>query len=302
MKLSSKRNLPSIANIESFLSVARLGSITAAAEELFLTQGAVSKQVLELEKFVGTSLFTRTAQGLHLTPSGKALFERVSPLISDLADAFVNARSTRSVVNISVPPSFGMELVTPNLSTFQEENPSMLLNLHSRTGEVDLEKEGLDAAVVLGEPRSTAYRTERLFVPILFPYVSPALLHGAPSGLTVMQHCKLIGLVTMPAAWSEYFAGLNLAYQPSMVGTNHSLLSTAAQAVISGYGIAMLPEYVADQHVRARLMVRITDSPYLGSKPYFLVARRQVSESEEFRRFREWLLKLLTQKGLMSTV
>lgn len=300
MKLSSKRNLPSIANIEAFLSVARLGSITAAAEELFLTQGAVSKQVLELEKYVGNDLFTRTAQGLRLTASGRTLFDRVSPLVSDLADAFGHAKAARSTINISVLPTFGAEIVTPNLSAFHAENPSLMLNLFSAVGEVDLDKQGLDAAIVLGEPRGNAHRIEPLFVPILYPYIAPALLHGAPPGLAVLQHCKLIGLITMETAWPDYFAQLGIPFDPSMVSTNHSLLTTSAQAVISGYGIAMLPDYLAHQFARAGTMVRVSNEAYRGSKSYFLVARRQVCEGEDFRRFRDWLVRLLHKQGLMG--
>jgi LysR family glycine cleavage system transcriptional activator len=302
MKLSSKRNLPSIANIEAFLSVARLRSITAASEELFLTQGAVSKQVLDLEKYVGTSLFTRSTQGLQLTPAGDALFQRISPLVASLVDAFSDVRAeSRSVLNISVPPSFGMEIITPNISDFLEANPSLLVNLFSRLGDVDLDREGLDAAVIFGASRSSVYLSERLFAPAFYPYVSPALLApGASASLDALSHCKLIGIVTMPTAWSSYFAELGLAFTPTMVGINHSLLSMTAQAVISGYGIALLPEYLAGQHVRSGLMVRVSNTPYRGSDPYFLICRRLVANSDAYLQFRNWLLGLLGSMGYLS--
>ena len=298
MKISLKRNLPSIANIEAFLSVARLGSITGAAEELFLTQGAVSKQVLDLEKFLGMSLFTRTAQGLQPTAAGQALFKRLSPLVSDLVDVFTDLRAgSRSVLNVSVPPTLGMELITPNLSEFLDADPSLVVNVFARLGDVDLDREGLDAAIIAGMTRSTTYESEKLFTPAMYPYAAPALLRGAPPGSDVLQHCKLIGLVTMPTAWPVYFEQLGMAYSPGMVGTNHSLLSTAAQAVLSGQGIGLLPEYLAAQHVGAGTMVRVADVPYEGSSPYYLICRPQVAESDAFRRFRAWLLALLASIG-----
>ncbi|KWT97961.1 MULTISPECIES: LysR substrate-binding domain-containing protein [unclassified Variovorax] len=302
MKLSTKRHLPSIANIESFLSVARLHSVTAASEELFLTQGAVSKQILELEKHVGKSLFTRSAQGLQPTAAGRALFERLSPLVADLEDAFGEIRAeARSVLNISVSPSFGMEIIAPNLSDFMEANPWLMVNLYTRLGEVDLDREGLDAAVVSGESRSNAYASERLFTPALFPYISPALLApGAEGELSALTRSKLIGLVNMSSAWPDYFDMLGLPFSPSMVVANHSLLSTSAQAVISGYGIALLPEYLAGQHVRTGLMVRIGNTAYRGSNPYYLMARKQCVSGEPYQRFRDWLLGLLRNMGQLT--
>ncbi|WP_076999839.1 LysR family transcriptional regulator [Variovorax sp. KK3] len=295
MTISTKRRLPPISHIEAFLSVMRLRSITAASEELFLTQGAVSKQVQEFEKFVGGRVFNRSPQGLQPTAFGQALYERLSPLVTALSAAFVDARAqTRSVLNISVPPSVGMEILAPRLREFQETNPEHQINLITRVGEVDLDWESLDAAVISGIPRSTAYVSERLFTPALHPYVSPSLLTtGTGPGLDVLATGKLIAVANMVDAWPDYFATLGLPFEPTQVASVHSMLSTSAQAVISGFGIALLPAYVADQHARAGAMVRISEVPYLGMKPYYLLARRQVVSSEAFQAFRNWLVPLL---------
>ncbi|KGF78100.1 hypothetical protein IA69_32450, partial [Massilia sp. JS1662] len=138
-------------------------------------------------------LFNRSPQGLQPTAFGQALYERLSPLVGALADAFVEARAqTRSMLNISVPPSFGMEILAPHLGAFLEAHPSHQVNLITRVGDVDLDAEGLDAAVISGTSRSNAYASERLFTPALYPYVAPSLLAaGAPPVIYVAERVPL---------------------------------------------------------------------------------------------------------------
>lgn len=296
MKLSRTRRLPQVANMEAFLAVARSRSMTAAADELCLTQGAVSRQILDLEKFVGTSLFSRGTRGLELTQAGQQLAEQLQPALAHLEDVFGAFRSTgRQVLNVSITPSFGLEIITRNISDFLDQHPQYLINFHTRVGEVDVEQEdGLDAAVVAGEPGAKGVDGELLCSTPCYPFISASLCSAAQAqDPAVLLRYKLIGQVRQSDAWPEYLQGLGLPYSPEMIGTNLSMLTGAAQAVVNGLGIALLPEYVAHKHVAAGEIRRIGSTPHHArNSSYFLVSRRSVRDRSIFQDFQAWLLAL----------
>jgi DNA-binding transcriptional LysR family regulator len=297
MKVSRKARLPPIANMEAFLAVARSRSVTAAAEELFLTQGAVSRQILDLEKFAGTSLFSRSPRGLELTTAGQQLAAKMHPVLGQLEGIFLSLKTSgRETLNVSLTPSLGLEIIGRETNEFLRENPRYLINFLTRVGEVNVEEEeGLDAAVVSGEPRSKGGHPELLFSPSFYAYAAPELVRGhADSGdLSALYQHKLIGQVRHPNSWPEYFERLGLVFAPDMIGANHSMLTSAAQAVLIGAGIALLPEFVAHRHVAEGKMRRICDTPYVPrDSAYYLISKKSVRERPIYQMFRSWLMAL----------
>jgi LysR family transcriptional regulator, glycine cleavage system transcriptional activator len=296
MKVSRKTRLPPIANMEAFLAVARSRSVTVAAEELFLTQGAVSRQILDLEKFVGTSLFSRSAKGLELTSAGQQLAAKMQPVLSELEGVFVALKTPgRETLNVSITPSLGVEIVTREVNEFLKENPRYLVNFFTRVGEVNVEEEeGLDAAVVSGEPRAKGGNPERLYSPAFYAYISPELMPGSKAGdLSALYQHKLIGQMRHPDAWPEYLESLGLVFSPDMIGANHSMLTAAAQAVLNAAGIALLPEFIAQRHVADGKIRRICDTPYFPrDSSYYLVSKKSVRERPIYLKFRLWVMAL----------
>jgi DNA-binding transcriptional LysR family regulator len=295
MKVSRKKRLPPIANMEAFLAVARSRSVTVAAEELFLTQGAVSRQILDLEKFVGTSLFSRNPRGLELTTAGQQLAAKMQPVLAQLEDVFVSLKSPgRETLNVSITPSLGLEIITREINGFLKEHPQYLINFFTRVGDVDVEEEeGLDAAVVSGEPRSKGGNPELLCSPSFYAYISADLMPGTQADLSALYQHKLIGQMRHTDAWPDYFERLGLVFSPDMIGANHSMLSAAAQAVLNGAGIALLPEFIAHRHVAAGTMRRICDTAYTPRhSSYYLISKKSVRERPIYLHFRSWLMEL----------
>lgn len=299
MKISRKKRLPPVANMEAFLAVARALSVTVAAEELFLTQGAVSRQVLDLEKFVGTSLFLRGARGLQLTAAGQSLALKLQPALGQLEEVFASLKTPgRETLNVSVTPSLGVEIITREIHSFLKEHPHFFINFFTRVGDVDFEKEeGLDVAVVSGEPRFKGAQPELLYSPVFYAYIAADLADaggtGAADDLTVLYRHPLIGQMRHAGAWADYMQRLGLVFSPEMIGANHSMLTTAAQAVLNGSGIALLPEFIAKRHVTAGTMRRVSDKPYHPAhSSYYLVSKKSVREKPIFQAFHGWLKNL----------
>lgn len=296
MKISRKKRLPPAANMEAFLAVARSRSMTVAAEELFLTQGAVSRQILDLEKFVGISLFTRGPRGLELTAAGQQLAVKLQPALGQLEEVFASLKTPgRDTLNVSITPSLGVEIITRDINDFLKDHPDYLINFFTRVGEVEIEEEeGLDAAVVSGEPRSKGGHPELLCSPPFYAYISVGLLPpGAAGDLTALCQHKLIGQMRHAEAWPEYLQRLGLVFSPDMIGANHSMLGTATQAVLNGSGIALLPEFMAARHVAAGTMRRVCDIAYVPRhSSYYLVSKKSVRERPIYLEFRAWLMKV----------
>jgi LysR family transcriptional regulator, glycine cleavage system transcriptional activator len=296
MKVSRNKRLPPVANMEAFLAVARSRSVTVAAEELFLTQGAVSRQILDLEKFVGTSLFSRGPRGLELTTAGQQLVAKMQPLLAQLEDVFVSLTSPgRETLNVSITPSLGLEVITREVHAFLKDNPTYLVNFFTRVGDVDVEEEeGLDAAVVSGEPRSKGGHPELLCSPPLYAYASTDLLAGdQAAGIAALYQHKLIGQMRHTHAWPEYFERLGLVFSPDMIGANHSMLSAAAHAALNGTGIALLPDFIAHRHVLEGKLRRISETAYVPQhSSYFLISKKSVRERPIYVKFRAWLVDL----------
>lgn len=296
MKVSRKNRLPPVANMEAFLAVARSRSVTVAAEELFLTQGAVSRQILDLEKFVAISLFSRGPRGLELTNAGQELAAKLQPVLSQLEEVFVSVKSPGSeTLNVSLTASLGLEYIHPAANEFLEKHPEYLINFITRVGEFELEEEeALDAAVISGRPRSNSGNPELLCSPSFYAYISTALMPAsAASDLSALYRHKLIGQMRHPVAWPEFFERLGLVYSPNMIRANHSMLSAAAQAVLDGTGIALLPDYVARKHVLAQKIRRVCETPYVPRQSsYFLVSKKSARDRRIYIDFRAWIMDL----------
>lgn len=156
-------------------------------------------------------------------------------VIGQLDEVFASLKTSgRDTLNVSITPSLGVEVIARDIKNFHRDHPDYLINFFTRVGEVEIEdEEGLDAAVVSGEPRAKGGHPELLCSPPFYANVSADLLPlGSAGDLTTLYHYKLIGQIRHSQAWPEYLQRLGLVFSPDMIGANHSMLSTAAQAVL----------------------------------------------------------------------
>ena len=143
------RSLPPLDFLRGFEAAARHLSFTRAAEELFLTQSAVSRQIQALEEFVGLPLFERKHRSLVLTEAGQSLLRTVAPMLEQLAEATRRLRETRTghVLTVTTTISFASMWLVPRLSRFRKEHPRVDVRVSATTQLVDIEREGYDLAI-----------------------------------------------------------------------------------------------------------------------------------------------------------
>jgi LysR family glycine cleavage system transcriptional activator len=284
--------LPPLNSLRFFEAAARHLSFTLAAEELHLTQSAVSYQVKQLEAALGLLLFERLPHGLVLTPAGELYLMEVRPVLQRLrfaGDRLGRQARGRDVLAVSMLPSFATKCLVPRLARFTAAFPGIDLSLSTATELVDPDAAGLDCCLRYGPGGWAGVAAERLGGEDLFAVASPVLLAaGRPirTAADLLQH-RLIhdkGEIT----WIEWLARVG-GPEPDRTGPFFVESSLAYQAAIDGGGLALGRSIlVADDLRTGRLAAPLALSmpaPYA----YFLIrpARRRSPLADAFR---DWLL------------
>ena len=253
--LAPRRFLPSISSLLALEAVDRLGSATAAAEELSLTHSAVSRQLKVLEEQIGVTLLRRVGKGLALTPSGGDYARSVRDCLNDLARASLKIRAggTRSSLNLAILPAFGMHWLAPRLKTFATRYPDITANLTTRLSPFDFAREKFDAAIHYGGQDWQGVDYLELSRERVIPAASPDLLGGGPKTAEELLSMPLLHLESRPGAWEEWFSAQETEAD-QLRGMLFDQFSAMAEAAALGFGVALLPEYLAEtEFARGRL-------------------------------------------------
>ncbi|RWF32336.1 LysR family transcriptional regulator, partial [Mesorhizobium sp.] len=239
-----RRLLPNTAALAAFEAVARLGSFTAAARELDLTQGAVSRQINLLEEQFGRRLFERDSRNVRLSAAGETYAEAVRSALGQLRDATLGLMSNRhsGALNLAILPTFGTRWLMPLIPDFVTRHPDITINFATRIGRFDFARERLDAAIHHGMPDWPDADCTLLMRETVMPVVSPEFLASREIATPAdISRLPLLHMATRPGAWSEWFEHQGLE-APTGPGMQFEQFGTVAQACMAGLGVALLPE------------------------------------------------------------
>ena len=172
------KRLPPLPALHTFLITAQCCNFTRAAEQLHITQGAVSRQIAGLEEHLGYALFIRLARGLELTAEGREWLPRVEKIFGLISEATEQIGRKRQTLQLKAP-SCVMRWLVPRLLQWQKERPDVPVKLTTTLAHgVDFQREQFDAAVIYGTPPDNSSTALHLFDEQLTPVCSPALLKG----------------------------------------------------------------------------------------------------------------------------
>ncbi|AZG17177.1 MULTISPECIES: LysR substrate-binding domain-containing protein [Cupriavidus] len=294
MKSTNGRHLPALANLIAFETTARTGSVTGAAEELCLTQSAVSKQITELESFLGARMLNRRKGAVAPTPAGEEYLKSVRKALAMLEEATMEVQSGRASggrLNLSVPVSLGNIWLLPRMLRFAREQPHIQLNVTTKVGPVDLESAGLDAAIMYCAGPPPRHFSLKVMPLELYPVCARELM---PAGTPLAKAVRILPLLHQNAAleaWPAYLqqTGIKLAHPHD--GSRYGLLTMGLQAALGGLGLALLPEYVAGDDIKAGRLLRLSDEPYVSPKAYYFICREDKRDSPAMETFIAWLLE-----------
>jgi LysR family glycine cleavage system transcriptional activator len=286
------RHLPPLNALKAFEAAARHESFTRAAEELCVTQGAVSHQVKALEAELGVKLFNRERQRLVITEAGRSYLEVVRDALDRIAAGTERLlqRQTAGSLTVSTSPNFASKWLVHRLGRFAQAHPSIDLRISASLHHVDFAREDVDLAIRHGDGQAPGLHVARLCVEELAPVCSPKLRRRGglrePSDLT---HYTLLH-VNDRNDWQKWIAAAGAPNVDVSRGPVLNQASMALDAAIDGQGIALARTALAAWDLIAGRLVR----PFKLALPlpyaYWIVCPKVTSKLPKIVAFRDWLL------------
>lgn len=290
-----RRLLPSTSMLMALHAAARTGSFTAAARELNLTQGAISRQVSALEDQLDVILFERAGKTVLLTEAGKIYAREIGVALQTIRNASLNAMTNplSGILNLAILPTFGTRWLMPRFPSFLKEHPNITVNFVTKLTTFDFHEENLQAAIHYGQPDWPDAISTFLMGEEVLPVCSPGFLEENPlSHPGDLARLPLLQLTTRPDAWDNWFRS-NKIDPPQEQGMAFEQFSIIAQAAVAGLGVALLPKFLIQSELDRKELVVILNMPTKSEDGYYLVTPADKSEHAPVTALREWLLNVV---------
>jgi LysR family transcriptional regulator, glycine cleavage system transcriptional activator len=291
----NRRLIPSISALQAFDASVRHLNFTRAATELHLTQGAVSRQIRELEETLGQSLFAREGKGLTLTESGLHYHHLIRPCLEALQSATLELLSHRGeggVLNVSVPPTFAARWLIPRMPALIATAPQLTINFVPYVKQLDFSQRNHDVGIRFGDGNWAHVKSEYIIGKEVVPVASPTLVKAGaynkhPHKLarhTLLQH------VSVPDAWPEWFAARGIEGVLGAGGPRFDQFSQLTQAASAGMGVALVPLFLAREELQSGQLVIPVEGAFESSRAFHLVYPAERQTMPRFKLFRDWLV------------
>lgn len=293
--------LPPLAAVRTFESAGRHQNFSRAAEELGLTQAAVSYQVRQLEDRLGRALFVRAKGRVHLSETGQRLLPAISAAFASMGDAFAALDSDEAeVLTINSVASFGGAWLSARIGRFQLAYPDLAVRLSMSNALVDFGASNVDVAIRMGRGGWPGLRADFLFRNHVTPICSPAF-QSANAIERPEDILRVERLAPNDPWWAGWLAaaGIDVAPPPRRGVELDSQLQEAS-AVQSGFGIAMMTPLLWRSELDSGRMVQPFDMLYQPGGATWLVYREGRSRVRKIERFREWLREELVKDRQLS--
>jgi len=286
------RRLPPLNALKAFEAAARSESFTRAAEELNVTQGAVSHQVKALEATLGVKLFNRDHQQLTLTEAGRDYLAVVRDALDRIAlgtERLVQ-RQTSGVLTVSTSPDFAAKWLVYRLGRFAESHPEIDLRVSATAPHVDFAREDVDLAIRHGDGKWPGLDAVRLCSERLFPVCSPKLISGRNRIKTAADLLKFPLLhLNDWTTWSRWFEAAGVS-DPVAHGPSVNQASMLIDLAVDGQGIALARTALAAWDIINGRLVSPIDVSLRMSNTYWIVYPKVNSSMPKIATFRQWLL------------
>ncbi|MEJ5863517.1 LysR family transcriptional regulator [Pseudomonas farsensis] len=289
----SKRLVPSMTALQCFEAAARHLSFTRAAEELHLTQSAVSKQVAQLEEMLHHHLFLRIRRRLQLTPAGSLYLAEVNKILTqvDMSSRYVLTYGTQTeVLKVATQPSFGVRWLIPHLKGFGKRHPNIHLDIRNEMEPFALLQGSADVVFFYGQGTWPGATCIKLFGEEVLPVCAPELLQGhALSGPGELAGQILLQSTSRPEAWHEWFQQQGLETENSYHGPRFDTFYMALSAAQSGCGVALVPRYLVARELAEGSLVVAWDHAMPSSGAHYLAYAEHAAEVPKVRALVEWV-------------
>ena len=300
MDKGTKYNIPSLIALRAFEAAGRHECFTKAAQELSVTQSAISRQIKLLEDQLGIKVFDRNGRNVKLSREGRKLHLIVTDAFGRLAEGARTARRTddSKTLVISMESVFAMKWLAPRLVDLMSTHPEIDLRLSSPTKEQDLNGEGVDAAIIYGKEESTRADKEELFRGEFFPVCSPAIANGIHALSTPLD---LAGATLLHGSfkedWRQWLLEAGYPQIDCSQGPRFSDEGALIQAAISGLGVGLGRSLLVEGDLATGGLIEPFDIRVTSSRSTWLAVPRSGMPHPHLALFRSWLKETLARDG-----
>ena len=289
-----QRRLPPLTSLRAFDAAGRHLSFTKAAEELTVTQAAISHQVKALEEHLDVALFLRLPRQLELTKAGKILLPVVRDAFNRIGEcvAKLNRDVASAVLKVKLAPSFAAKWLSPRLDDFRRKYPQIELSLTHSNEAADFRRQPIDIAITYGKGDWRGVVSDRILSIDFFPVCSPKFMQGEYP-LTTPENLAHYTLLhdTDHVAWTDWLALAGVENVDSQHGTVVDDTNVLMQAAIDGLGVALgSTHFVADRLASGRL-VKPFDTTLHRDYAYYVVCPKKHLKRPEVAAFKIWLME-----------
>jgi LysR family glycine cleavage system transcriptional activator len=280
--------------LPTFVAVAKLENLRAAAESLHLTHSAVSQQIGEIESRLGFALFDRRGRRIHLNAAGQALLRHAAPALAQVDDgvqaAAAAAAGAVQGLRVTMLPSFAQRWFLPRLGLWRAQHPDIAIEIDASFDIIDLQRDGFHAAIRTGPGPWPGLVQERLydsptpFVAVAAPHIAQRLNTGK---LADMAREPLLGDTEV---WERWFTAAGVRTRVSPVATFNDV-GLMLQAAEQGLGLAVVRELLAADALRDGRLARLFDVSVLleGVRAYSLAYPPALKDWPPLIALRGWL-------------
>lgn len=293
------RRLPPLNSLKAFEAAARNLSFTKAAEELFVTQAAISHQIKLLEEHLSIKLFMRRNRSLLLTEEGQSYYLDIKDIFANLHEATEKllTRGAKGSISIALTPSFAIQWLIPRLSEFSKIHPDIDVKIKAVDFEENSLTDDVDVAIYYGMGNWQNVQADKLHTEYFIPVCSPLLLAGEhPIQIPAdLKHHTLLHDMTRNN-WNEWIKQANIKDINVNQGPIFSHSSMVLQAAIHGQGVALGHNILAKPEIESGRLITPFNQVLMSKKSYYLVCRETQIDSAKINTFRNWLLAEVKQE------
>jgi LysR family transcriptional regulator, glycine cleavage system transcriptional activator len=290
------RRLPPLNALKAFETAARHLSFTKAAEEMYVTQAAISHQIKALEDHLGLKLFMRKNRSLLLTEEGQSYFLDIREIFLQLHESTEKllARGAKGSLTVSLQPSFAIQWLVPRLNQFSEQHPDIDVRIKA----VDLDEGSLtddvDVAIYYGRGTWRNLHADKLHTEYLLPVCSPLLLNSTKplAEPTDLQYHNLLHDGSR-RAWKAWFTTQGFKHFNVNQGPIFSHSSMVLQAAIHGQGVALAHNVLARPDINSGRLIVPFNHVLISKDAYYLVCRESQTELGKITAFRQWMVSMV---------
>lgn len=292
-------HLPPMQALRCFEATARLSSISRAAQELCVTQGAVSKQIKLLESFLKILVFERTTKGVILTPQGREYLTSVInalDLLDASAQALLSSPNMQQLL-LDVIPSFSNLWLIPHLTSFESHFKHLKVDLINGDGQPDFQHSQADIAIRCLKPAQAKNHYNLLFKERLLLVASPELLRSKPiNSLQDLISHRLLQQNTRPQLWLNFLQDQQIFTPPNTlnlgIGFQHFFMSL--KAAQEGLGLALIPDFLAADAIANNSIANPLNLSMHSQYGYYVICPEHKMSLRKIAQFNQWLAREIT--------